>query len=68
MKALVTHIQGIPIPSHHAAKAVQQPTKLDPDTPATFVFAFFPNLLWAAAFPDGKNQLNRITVNDAKES
>ena len=45
MKALVAHIQGIPIPGHHAAKAVHQPTKLDVNTPAALVFAFLPDLL-----------------------
>ena len=64
VEALIVHIHGVPFPGDHPTKVVQQPAKLDSNTPATFVAAIFAHLLWTAALTNGENQFDQIAVND----
>jgi len=68
MKAFVIHVHGVPVPRDDTAGSIEKPTQLDANAPTTFVFAFLANLLLAASFPDGKQQLNRVSVNHCEET
>jgi len=55
------------IPPHHQAIRIQQQTEFPPDHPAMVGQAFAPDLLGAAAFADGVNELDALGVDDAKD-
>ncbi len=54
--------------STRLSEAVENPTQLDSDTPASFIFGLFAKLLWAATLPNGKQQLDRVAVNQKAKS
>ncbi len=66
-KSLVMDIGRVPRPGDHLAGIIDQPTQLHPNDPAPVGLAFLADLVWAASFPDGVDQLNPITVDDGEE-
>jgi len=68
IERIVWDIHGIPVPIDHLPKAVEHPAELDANTPTPFVFGLFAKLLRTATFPNGKQQLDRVTVNDQEKA
>src|SRR5437879_3435792 len=68
MELLVRDIHGVPIPIDHLAKAVENPTQLDPNAPTPFIFGLFANLLGAVSFSNGKQQLDRVAINNQEKA
>src|SRR5437773_8079835 len=67
-KYIIWFVGGVPGPVDHFTRIVNQPRQLDPDNPATIRFAFFANLLLAAAFAARMDQLDSVGVHNRKES
>ena len=68
MKLVVRDIHRVPIPIDDLPKAVENPTELDTNAPAPFVFGLFAKLLCAAPLPNGKQQLDWETVNHQEKA
>src|SRR5262249_16733958 len=64
---LIWTVHGIPYPATNLPKTVEYPTQFDPDTPASLIFALAPDLLLGAAFADGENQLDGITIDHIQD-
>src|SRR5258708_40171414 len=67
VEVLVRPVQGQPVPLDHAPGLIQQPPQPDANAPAPFILAFASNLTFATAFPDGKEQSDRIAMSTGKE-
>jgi hypothetical protein len=50
------------------SETVEYPTQLDPDAPAALLFRLFAELLRTSAFPYGKQQLDRVTIDDQEKA
>ena len=68
MEVLIMGIHRGPIPVHHLPRIIEQPAQFDADTPASFIFAFLAHLLRTTTLSDGKEQLNRITIDHGEET
>src|SRR5712692_1520541 len=66
LKGLIRHVGCPTIPRHHQPPLVQHQTQFAADNPAMIREAFAPDLLGAAAFAHGVDQLDPIRVNDAE--
>ena len=66
VEALIGASHRVPLPGDHPTQGIHQPAQRDATAPAAFILAFFASLLWTSALTDGKNQFNRITVNDGE--
>src|SRR3989454_11433499 len=64
LKRVICDIGRATVPPHHQAILVQQQTEFTPDNPAMVGQAFAPDLLGAAAFAHGMDQLDPIRVDD----
>jgi Protein of unknown function (DUF2652) len=67
LKRVICDIGRATVPPHHQAILVQQQTEFTPDNPAMVGQAFPANLLRAAAFAHGVEQLDPIGVDDAQD-
>lgn len=68
MESLIMRVEGVPVPVHHLALIVEQPTQFDADGPASFILAFLADLLPTAALTDRKEQFDGIAVNHGEET
>src|SRR5262249_25463383 len=66
LKAVIRDIGRATRPPHHQAILVEEQTEFAPDNPAVIREAFAADLLGAAAFADGMDQLNPVRVDDAE--
>jgi hypothetical protein len=66
-EGFVRDIGRVPISTHHLPVVVDQPTQLHSDHPAPVALAFLADLLGAATFSDGMDQLNPVAVDDREE-
>jgi hypothetical protein len=65
---LIVHIYGVPVPNHYPTKTVREPAELASDASAVLVLSLFPNLLGRdTTLADGKNQFNRVDINNREE-
>lgn len=68
MELVIWRVHGIPIPVDHLTEAIENPAQLDTNAPSSFVFGFLAELLRAAPFPHGKQQFDRIAVDDQEKA
>ena len=68
MERVIRDIHRIPIPVDHVPKAIEYLAQLDANAPPSLVFGLFAHLLPTPTFSNGKEQLNRIAINDRKSS
>src|SRR2546425_3403956 len=66
LKGIVCDIGGVTRPGHHQPPLIEQQAEFAPDNPAMVGEAFAADLLRAAAFTHGVDQLDPIRVNDAE--
>src|SRR5499425_1467223 len=66
LKGVVRSIGGGTRPPHDRSPLIEQQTEFPADNPAVIREAFAANLLRAAAFADGVNELDAIRVDDAE--
>src|SRR2546427_3297068 len=64
LKGIIRDIGGITRPRHHQPPLVEQQTEFAPDNPAMVGEAFAADLLGAAAFAHGMDELDAVGVND----
>jgi hypothetical protein len=64
LKGVIRDIRGVTVPPHDQPPLIEQQTEFAPDNPPMVGEAFPANLLRAATFTDGMDQLNAIGVND----
>src|SRR5215216_428990 len=67
-KPLVVDIGRVPVPGHHLAPVVDQPTQLNADNPAAVALALLAHLLRATSLPHRMNEFNPVGVDDSEES
>jgi hypothetical protein len=66
LKGVIRHVSGGTVPHDHQAILVQDQTQFSTDTPAMIREAFAANLLGAATFLHGVDELDTIRVNDPR--
>src|SRR6266446_6719886 len=66
LKGVIRDIGGVTRPGHHQPPLIEQQTEFPPDNPAMVGEACAADLLRAAAFTHGMDQLDAIRVNDAE--
>jgi hypothetical protein len=64
LKGVIRHIGGRTVPRHNELPLIEQQTEFAPDNPAMIGEAFAADLLRAAAFAHGVDQLDAVGVND----
>ena len=64
LKGVIRNIGGGTLPRHDQSPLIEQQTAFPPDNPAVVRHAFAADLLRAAAFADGMDQLDALRVND----
>ena len=64
LEGVIRDIGGITRPGHHQPPLIEQQTEFAPDNPAMIGETFATNLLGAAAFTHGVDQLDAIRVDD----
>ncbi len=68
MEVRIGGVERRPIPGDDLTVVVEQPAELDPHGPAAFIFTFAAHLPSAASFTNGKDQCDRLAIDDREET